>query len=73
MHGTTFMDQAMYGLVLSCKQCEKDFNVFVGELTSAGGKLGKIKIKGGIFQGDSLTPLLFILALWRSHQRIAGE
>ena len=33
------------------------------ELISGGGSLGHVEIKLGIFQGDSLSPLLFILAL----------
>ncbi len=33
------------------------------ELTSANQVLGEVNIKRGIFQGDSLSPLLFVLAL----------
>ena len=33
------------------------------ELTSGNEKLGSVKIKRGIFQGDSRSPLLFIIAL----------
>ena len=32
-------------------------------LTVGGKNLGGVKIKRGIFQGDSLSPLLFIIAL----------
>ena len=33
------------------------------ELTFGGKSLGEVKIKRGIFQGDSLSPQLFIIAL----------
>ena len=33
------------------------------DLTANGEKIGNIKIKRGIFQGDSLSPLLFVIAL----------
>ena len=33
------------------------------ELTSGGEMLGEVKIKRGIFQGDSLSPILFVLAM----------
>jgi hypothetical protein len=33
------------------------------ELTSSGKVLGKVHIKRGIFQGDALSPLLFIMAM----------
>jgi Reverse transcriptase (RNA-dependent DNA polymerase) len=33
------------------------------ELTSAGRMLGQVPIRRGIFQGDSLSPLLFIMAM----------
>ena len=33
------------------------------ELTAFGESLGDVQIKRGIFQGDSLSPLLFVLAL----------
>ena len=33
------------------------------ELTSMGEKLGEVNIRRGIFQGDSLSPILFVMAL----------
>lgn len=33
------------------------------ELTAGGEKLGEVNIKRGIFQGDSLSPMIFVLAL----------
>ena len=33
------------------------------QLTSNGADLGEVKIRRGIFQGDSLSPLLFVIAL----------
>ena len=32
-------------------------------LTSNGEVLGEVRIKRGIFQGDSLSPLLFVLSM----------
>ena len=33
------------------------------KLCSENSELGEVEIKGGIFQGDSLSPLVFVLAL----------
>ena len=33
------------------------------ELTSCGENIGEVRIRRGIFQGDSLSPLLFVVAL----------
>ena len=42
---------------------EKSMNNWETELTASGRTLGTVNIKRGIFQGDSLSPLLFIVAL----------
>ena len=42
---------------------ERSMKKWKTELTSCGETLGIIRIKRGIFQGDSLSPLLFVLAL----------
>ena len=41
----------------------KSMDKWCTELTSCGRPLGKVKIRRGIFQGDSLSPLLFVMAL----------
>ena len=45
------------------KLLESSMEKWKTELTSGGQKLGTVRIKRGIFQGDSLSPLLFVLAL----------
>ena len=42
---------------------EKSMRSWKVELTSGGEMLGEVKIKRGIFQGDSLSPILFVLAM----------
>ena len=42
---------------------DKSMDKWNTELMANGEKLGKVEIKRGIFQGDSLSPLLFVLAL----------
>ena len=37
------------------------------KLTLSGEYLGTVNVKRGIFQGDSLSPLLFVLCMIRSH------
>ena len=38
-------------------------NMWRTDLTSGKHVFGEVRIKRGIFQGDSLSPLLFVLAL----------
>ena len=42
---------------------EKNMNTRRVELTEGGRSLTEIKIPRGIFQGDALSPLLFIIAM----------
>ena len=42
---------------------EKTMNTWRVELTCANQQLGKVNIKRGIFQGDALSPLLFVVAM----------
>ena len=42
---------------------DKSMDKWCTELTSCGRPLGKVNIWRGIFQGDSLSPLLFVMAL----------
>ena len=42
---------------------KKSMSHWETELTSGGQSLGKIKIQRGIFHGDSLSPLLFVICL----------
>ena len=42
---------------------ENSMNTWRTDLTSGKNVLGEVRIKRGIFQGDSLSPLLFVLAL----------
>ena len=42
---------------------ERSMTKWKVELTSAGERLGEVKIKRGIFQGYSLSPILFVVAL----------
>ena len=45
------------------RMIKKSMKKWNTELMVNGTKLGNVKIKRGIFQGDSLSPLLFVLAL----------
>ena len=42
---------------------DKSMDKWCTELTSCGRPLGMVNIRRGIFQGDSLSPLLFVMAL----------
>ena len=50
----------MFGLVVNVRSFVKSWNT---ELTASNQKLGNVKIRHGIFQGDSLSPLLFVLVM----------
>ena len=42
---------------------EKTINTWIVELRAGGRSLAEAKIKRGIFQGDALSPLLFIIVM----------
>ena len=42
---------------------ERSMNQWKLSLTSSGEVLGDVDVKRGIFQGDSLSPLLFVLSV----------
>ena len=42
-------------------------------LCSGNSELGEVEIKRGIFQGDSLSPLVFVLALIRQRQHMSFQ
>ena len=47
---------------------EKTMKTWRVELTAGGRSLAKVKIQRGIFQGDALSPLLFIIAMMPVNQ-----
>ena len=54
----------MFGISLNVRKLLEDsMKKWTTELTSNGEVLGEVKIRRGIFQGDSLSPLLFVVAL----------
>ena len=54
----------MFGIAPNVqKLLSKSMRNWETELTSGGTSLGKVSIKRGIFQGDSLSPLLFVISL----------
>ena len=42
---------------------KKSMQQWMLSLTSNGESLGEVDVKGGIFQGDSLSPLLLVLSM----------
>ena len=54
----------MFGIEFNVRQfLLSSFKKWKTELTSCGQQLGVVNIKRGIFQGDSLSPLLFLLCM----------
>ena len=54
----------LFGVASNVEQLlKKSMEQWKTELTAYGNSLGSIAIKRGIFQGDGLSPLLFILCM----------
>ena len=55
---------SIYGIAENLSQLVKgSMKKWKTELTAGGKTLGEVDIKRGIFQGDSLSPILFMLCL----------
>ena len=56
----------LFGIVDNVRNfLEKIMEQWKLSLTSNGSDLGEVDVKRGIFQGDSLSPLLFVLSVVR--------
>ena len=54
----------MFGIVENLRNVlEKSMEQWKLSLMSNGEDLGEVNVKRGIFQGDSLSPLLFVLSM----------
>ena len=54
----------MFGIAVNVRQfLLSSMKKWKTELTSGGQQLGVVNIKRGIFQGDSLSPLPFVLCM----------
>ena len=65
-YGTPFVDQGMYANVSHRehpKLSRGEHKTWRTELTAYGEKLGEVKIRRRIFQGENLSPLIIILSM----------
>ena len=67
-------DMVPHSLIVECfkmaqepqnvtKSLQRSMRNWKTELTSCGESLGTVNIKRGIFQGDSLSPLIFVISM----------
>ena len=77
MHGLTIVKPTIWSHIVGYRKCMEMFGVagsvrsFVNtsmkqwntKLNASNQRLGNVKIRGGIFQGDCLSPLLFVLVM----------